>query len=335
MLQLKNLTPFTAKIMLLGNRSGIDTLYAVIKATFTIGDSLALADAQVPVILTDQHHGDPAASSIRVPSDVSLEKPGTDVLLSGSAWAPGGTPTWQTDVSMSVGPVAKSVRVFGDRVWDAGAAGAAVAWVTPFVRMPLTWERAFGGTDQTDKGPTAEPRNPVGAGFRAANGAKPLAGLPLPNVEDPAALISSWKDAPAPAGFGAVSPHWLPRRTYAGTYDEAWQKTRAPYLPDDFDPRFCQIAPLGLVTGQHLRGGEVVDLRGVTPNGALRFVLPAVAVQATYRLDSGAESRSAALDTVLIEPDARRLIMVWRASLSCDKKALKIREVEATLSRAA
>ena len=331
MLQIKNATPFSAKLMLLGDRDGIDTVYTVVKATFAIGEKFGLAEEQVPVSPKDQHYGDPAASSIKAPSDVSLEKPGTDILLSGSAWAPGGSPAWHMDASVSVGPVTKTVRVFANRVWD--SAGA-VSWVEPFVRMPLVWERAFGGSDETDRGPTAEPRNPVGTGFRSASGAKPIAGLALPNVEDPSALISSWKDAPPPAGFGAVAPHWMPRRIYAGTYDEAWQTNRAPFLPADFDQRFCHVAPQGLATSSHLQGGEVVDLRGLTPSGTLRFPLPVVQVQAAYRIHQHTTARPAALDTVIIEPDAGRLVMVWRAALPCDKKALKVREVEVRLLEA-
>ena len=211
MLQLKNSTPFKAQIMLLPNRGGIDTLYTVVKGTFTLGESLGLAEEQVPVTLADEYHGDPTASSIRAASDVSIGKPSTDVVINGSAWAPGGNPTWQMDVSASVGPVAKSIRVFADRVWDVGSGVATISWVAPFVRMPLVWERAFGGTDVTDKGAVMEPRNPAGAGFRASDGTKPLAGLPLPNVEDPRALISGPGDSPAPAGFAPIAPNWEPR----------------------------------------------------------------------------------------------------------------------------
>jgi hypothetical protein len=328
MLQVNNTTPFEAELMVLADRHGVDTMFTVVKGTFTIGGSFGIAEEQVPVAAASEHYGDPAATSVRVPSDVSLEKPGTDVVLIGSAWAPGGRPAWHMDVGLSVGPVARSVRVFGDRVWDAGAAGASVAWVAPFERMPLVWERAYGGSDQTKKGPTAEQRNPVGAGFRAPDGAKPLAGLPLPNLEDPAALITSWKDTPPPAGFAPVAPHWLPRRAYAGTYDDHWQKHRAPYLPEDFDPRFSQIAPPELVLPQRLHGGELVDLRGLTPSGSLRFVLPAIHVRATYELDRASEERPAVLDTVIIEPDVGRLVLVWRAALTCDKKALKVRQVD-------
>jgi hypothetical protein len=335
MLQLVNPTPLKAAIMLLPDLAGVDTLFTVLKATFTLGARVALAEDQVPVALADQHYGEPGLSSVRVPSDVCIGKPSTDILLVGSAWAPGGRATWQMDVSVAVGPVSKSARVFGDRVWDSSPAGATLVWVAPFERMPLVWERAYGGTDQTERGPTAEPRNPVGLGFRARDGAKPLAGLPAPNVEDPASPISSWKDTPPPAGFAPIAPHWEPRKSYAGTYDETWQKTRAPYLPNDFDPRFFQLAPPGLSASGRLQGGELVDLRGVTPDGVLQFTLPSARVHVVYRLDTGEETRPAALDTIILEPDAGRLMMVWSAALPCDKAALKVREIEPTVLAAA
>jgi hypothetical protein len=332
MLQLNNTTPFEAAIMLLPDAEGIDTIFAVVKATFDVGETLTVAEPQVPVVLADKHHGDPAATSIRVPSDVCLRKPATDVLLVGSACAPDGRPTWQSDVSLAAGPVSKTVRVFGDRVWESGPAGTTMTWVAPFERMPLTWERAYGGADQTDKGPAADPRNPVGAGFRVRGSARPVAGSRLPNIEDPAALISSPTDAPAPAGFAAVAPHWEPRKSYAGTYDAAWQQHRAPYLPIDFDPRFFQLAPPGLTVPGYLRGGEVIDVRGATPSGRLRFALPACSVQVTYRLSSGVQESPVVLDTVIVEPDAPRVVLVWRASLRCDKKALKVDEVKTTVA---
>lgn len=314
--------------MLLPDRHGVDTVVTVVKATFQIGDVVELGPEQIPLTLADEYHGDPAASSIRLPSDVSIEKPGTDVIVLGSAWSPNGQPTWQMDVSVAVGSIGKTVRVLGDRVWEGAGNVGRMAWVAPFTRMPLVWERAYGGSDVTDKGPTAEPRNPVGLGFHAKGGNKILSGLPLPNIEDPAALIASSSDAPAPAGFSAVPPQWMPRRSYAGTYDEAWQNNRAPYLPLDFDPRFCQVAPVGLVATPYLVGGEPVLLTGVSPHGAVRFTLPQLRVSMSHWLNTGTEQRPGVLDTVLIEPDAQRCVMVWRSILSCDKKTLKVREIE-------
>src|SRR5690349_8557916 len=131
MLQLKNATPFAASLIVLPDAAGIDTIYAVVKATFAIEPPLRVAEEQTAVAFADKYYEDPLATSIEVPSDVCLGKPGTDVLLVGSAWAPNDAPTWQSDVSLRVGPVAKSVRVYGDRVWEAGPAGASISWVAP------------------------------------------------------------------------------------------------------------------------------------------------------------------------------------------------------------
>jgi hypothetical protein len=331
--QFENSTGLEGGSFVAPDPDGIDTMFAFLKGTFALGSEPRPADKQVAPVMAAEYYGDPTTSSIRLPSDLSLVKPGTDVLLVGSAWAPGGRATYWMDVSIAVGPVAKTVRVYGDRVWDSGPAGAVPTHPSPFERMPLVWERAFGGTDETEKGPTSEPRNPVGAGFRMADGTKPLGGMALPNLEDPFAPITSWRDRPQPACFAPIAGHWQPRLSYAGTYDKKWQKTRAPYLPTDFDPRFFQIASPGLVCPAYLRGGEMVVVHGATPDGALSFRLPAVAVRMTFVLDGRPEIRAANLDTVLIEPDHGRVILVWRAVLPCDKKALRVNEIRPELEQ--
>ncbi len=333
MLQFKNKTPFQGTILLMPDPDGIDSLYTVVKGTFSLGDRVEIAETQLPIALEDRFNGEPGQSSLKSCSDISLVKPATDVLLIGRAYAPGGKATTQMDVALTVGPVHRTVRVFGDRVWKAGFLRNAISEPAPFETMPLVWERAFGGADVANgKTPEthAENRNPVGTGFRVKDGQKKLEGLELPNLEDPAQLISGWKDRPAPAGFGPLCAHWEPRRSYAGTYDEEWQKQRAPYLPKDFDSRFFQIAPPDLVAPGYLTGGEPVEILGATPSGRLAFQLPEYHVQATYRLDSGEETRPASLETVLVEPDQSRLVLSWRTVLQCDKKALKVREIEAT-----
>jgi hypothetical protein len=331
MLQLANATGLAATMFAAPDPDGVDSLFAVVKGTFDLtrldaNGVPARAEEQAPPVLADEHWGDPAESSVRVPSDVSLVKPATDVLLIGCAHAPGGRPTTWMDVTLQAGPLRRAVRVFGDRVWRDGATG--VPAPQPFEQMPLVWERAFGGTDISAKGEVrGEARNPVGAGFRAPDGAKPLDGLPLPNLEDPYDPITSWKHCPAPAAFAPVAAHWQPRASRAGTYDDAWQQSRAPYLPKDFDSAFFQLAPDGLVANGYFQGGEIIDAQGVTPAGRLAFRLPALPVRVEYRLDNGSESPPMHLDTVLVEPDAARVILVWRTVLRCDKKLLRVREI--------
>ena len=94
--------------------------------------------------------------------------------------------------------------------------------------------------------------------------------------------ISDPADHPSPIGFGFVAKSWTPRVGFAGTYDDAWQKARAPLLPGDYNPRFTVAASEGLWAANGLHGGEVVDLVQLTPNGRLRFELPKVKVLGSY-----------------------------------------------------
>lgn len=337
MLQIKNPTRFAATLFSSPDAGGVETLFAVVKGTFTLGPRTEEAEQQVPVLMADRFRGDPLKTSIAEPGDVSLAKPGTDVLLFGHAYGPGGRPATRAEVALRVGPVEKRVVVFGDRRWG-GTVLARISAPEPFQKMPLVWERAFGGTETpSGNGSRAdgEDRNPVGTGFRSRVSGRKLEDVLLPNLEDPARLISSPGDRPPPAGFGAIAPHWRPRPKYAGTYDDAWLKSRAPYLPDDFDPRFLMVAPEDQQVPGYLKGGEPVEIAGATPSGVLRCHLPARRVEVVFRLDSGEERRPANLDTVVFRPDESRLVLVWRAALPCDKRLLKVREVEPVVARAA
>jgi hypothetical protein len=337
MLQLKNRTRFTATLFSSPDPEGVETLFAIVKGTFTLGSRVEEAEKQTPIVMADRFHGDPLKTSIAEPGDVSLVKPGTDVLLFGNAYGPGGRPTHQSEVSLRLASIEKRVAVFGNRRWG-GTVLTRLSAPEPFEKMPLVWEHAFGGTEASASDPSradGDDRNPVGAGFRSRASGRKLEEIALPNLEDPSHLISSPGDRPAPASFGAVAPHWKPRPKYAGTYDAAWLQNRAPYLPNDFDPRFLQIAPEDQQLPGYLKGGEPVEVTGATPSAALRFNLPARRVEVLFRLDSGEERRPANLDTVIIHPDESRLVLVWRAALACDKRLLKVREVEPIVARAA
>src|ERR1700676_5487110 len=102
MLQLENKTPFAATIAVFPDREGIDTLYVIVKATVTLLPKLALAPAQLPPVLADTYYRDPENSSLEFVSDMHIGKPGTDVLLVGQARAPGGQPTKEMLVTVTV-----------------------------------------------------------------------------------------------------------------------------------------------------------------------------------------------------------------------------------------
>jgi len=334
MLQLKNNTPFLANISVFPNEQGIDTLYVVVKATFTFGKTLEIAETQRPVVLADEYWGDPGKSSVKYPSEAHLTKPSTDVLLIGEACAPEQKPVSQLDVRLAVADRQKTIRVFGDRRWEKGWIGWRITRPIPFETMPLIYERAFGGVHEVDPEKNKvlfEPRNPVGCGFIGKRSKKEIVGMKLPNLEDPAQLIAKLGHHPRLSGFGALSASWEPRKSYAGTYDAVWQKSRAPYLPDDFNPRFFNIAHPDFICNGYLQGGEPVEIINASPHGRVRFTLPMCRFEATVRMGGKTEKPVMNLETVLLEPSASRLCLTWRGSLTCDKKTLKVEQVSVAL----
>lgn len=328
MLQVRNETPFSPGMFLFPDERGVDTLYVAVKATFTLrGGRLFVAEKQQPVVVADTYRGEPAQTSLRTASEAHLLKPGTDVLLEGEAHAPGGKPVESCPVLVRVGPVRQVLQVFGDRKWRGGLLSPGISPPEPFVKMPLVWERAYGGVHEVEKGRVlGEARNPVGQGFRGKRGGAEMVGRALPNLEDPRQLIRSTSDNPVPVGVGPVSPSWEPRKSYAGTYDEAWRTRRAPYLPRDFRAEFFQVAPPGLCAREGLKGGEPVELLNVSPEGVQRFALPRCGLSATVKIAGLPERPRLRLETVLLEPGAGRVCMTWRGAVGCDKRALKVEE---------
>jgi hypothetical protein len=330
MLQVRNDTPFAPGLFLFPDARGVDTLYVVVKATFALGrDGPRVAEQQCKLVLADESWGEPGQSSLKYASEAHLLKPGTDVVLVGDAYAPRGQPATSSLVSVKVGELRKTVQVFGDRRWKGGFVSPSPSSPEPFLRMPLTYERAYGGVHVLDarKGQAlSEPRNPVGRGFRGRRGAAEMVGQPLPNLEDPLKQMESITDQPAPAGFGFVAPSWQPRQSFAGTYDDAWREQRAPYLPLDFRAEYFLTAPPELCARQFLKGGEPVEIIGASADGVKRFRLPACRLDVTVSIAGSTQPVPLQLETVLLEPGEERFSMLWRGAVPCDKKALKVEQ---------
>ncbi len=330
MLQLKNHTPFEAAIALFPDEKAIDTLYIMVKATFSIGEKVEVAQEQIPIVEADEYWGEPDQSSLKSASEYHLMKPGTDIVMVGAACAPDKNSVQMLDVMLRVGHYQKTARVFGERQWNKGMAGLNISNPAPFKSMPLVYERAYGGIhkpENENKPVLYEARNPVGIGFLGDQKPKALKGTLLPNVEDPAQLIKKPGDQPVPAGFSFIAPSWEPRIQYGGTYDEQWTKKRAPYLPEDFDPRFFNTAATGLVCETPLNGGEPVMITNMSPDGPFNFSLPQVEFDMDVRIDGNKQQTPLNLETVFLEPNEKKLCLMWRAFVPCDKKALKVEEI--------
>lgn len=327
MWQLNNTSLFAASVALFPNEEAVDTLYVMVKATFNIDATLTLAEKQAKPFEADMYWDEPGESSVRYGSDMHVGKAATDIIVLGHACAPDKSEVREMEVSVSVGHVHKTIRVFGDRHWQDGK----MSEPTPFKTMPLVYERAYGGIHRVDgKLDAAETRNPVGKGFVGGRKKEEMNGMPLPNLEDPNFLIRSLADKPTPACFGCSAPNWHPRAGFAGTYDGDWQMKRAPYLPKDFDKRFLNMAHADLVYPGFMVGGEAVRVVGMHASGAIQFNLPRIRLLVNIAVADKEKQPELALETLVVDTDAMTLSLVWRAAMLCDKKSFQLGEVGIT-----
>jgi hypothetical protein len=335
-----NETPFGVRTLSSLDREGRDVLLIVVAAQFTLPepgdevDRLYLSPTQPEPPLADDHYGEPGQSSIRREGQSPYIKPATDVYVCGEARAPQDRPVTEMPVSVRVGSCGVDLRVSGDRTWQrAVTLGVTPTSAAPFLKMPLVWERAYGGVaaSSTELRPAFEPRNPIGCGFEVAPDT--AIGKPVPNIEDPRRPLRSVSDRPRPVGVGPIARHWQPRASYAGTYDEAWRRNRAPLWPTDFDERFFCGAPEYLQAVPHLTGGESVALQGLHPSGTIRFKLPALRLASRSRFTGRSVEALPTLDGVLIDTIEGRLTMYYRATVPAALALVKHRETSVHLLR--
>lgn len=320
-MELANLSPFSAERFVMIDSQGEERLVVVVKATFDLTQTpMRLHDEQAPIEFADQYYEQPGTSSIKMAGDLAATKPGIDIVLSGSAYSTK-QDRHQVDVRLKAGPMDKVVRVFGDRRWKKSFGTYLATSPEPFDRLPLQWERSFGGTDASNPdAPVSELRNPIGVGFRGKDSQLPLADTLLPNLENPQKLIGGYWDKVPPAGFGFVSPHWEPRLRYAGTYDEVWQSNRAPLLPDDFDPRFYQSAPVDQIIDDELVPGTPVDVENASPTGRMVLSIPHTRFEVIVKASNERSVLPMKLDTLVINGDDEQAWATWRGSMSVHGK---------------
>lgn len=328
MFELINETGLPGQLLLGPDKDGYDVMTAVLKGTWRIeGERCVPHEEPVPIVAGDQHYEDPESSSVRLESDLAPFKPATDVVLLGQAYAPR-VGAKESEVLFEVGSVSQRARVFGERYWSMSLGVAKTHGPKPFESIPLRWEHAFGGAQPKDDGEGfegAEERNPLGTGFVKKRSGF-VNGLRLPSFEHPKQRLKRPGQTPEPVGFGFVMRHWLPRRDYAGTYDAAWETDRMPLLPEDFDEQAFCGAPGVLQATPYLQGDENVTALGVRPDGPLQCALPGVRPNFEMHFE-GWQPLEPALDTVVVDAEARQVHMTWRARHTVHKRILRMRAV--------
>ncbi|WP_044235535.1 DUF2169 family type VI secretion system accessory protein [Chondromyces apiculatus] len=319
-----NATPYMALDVPMQDHEGREFVVAIVKASFAVTASGKLAPAEpVSIRLNDAlWYPDAIESSLKLPSDLCIEKQGTDVVVVGHAIS--AHPVEVMDVAVKVGGVVVPLRVHGQRMFYRSMMGVSIGPAAPFERMPVVYERAWGGA--SDDLWIVESRNPAGRGV--ARKPKDLVDTPAPQIEHPALPHTSADDEHPPVGFGAIRSHWSPRKEYVGTFDEVWERTRSPMLPADFDVRFNNVAHPSLRFEAPLLAGEAIAVLGMSPEGLVQFEIPEIAVRIVGRSDlSGRVEARPTVDTVLILPEEGRVELTLRKAFRLGRGRDVLREL--------
>jgi hypothetical protein len=239
--------------------------YALVKHTYEIKGGRAVLCQPEP-LLFDIWTDEELQPRFPLGSDFWVNKERTDVVICGSAFAPGGRATPSMYVSAQVGGTSKRIAVFGRREVQWVGGRPRLGRPEAFVEMPLTYENAYGGLDnrvpippdmrdeymrlvelgmQFDH-PGLYPRNPVGKGYVVLP--EPVSGLELPNLEDPSDLLTAerlitgkpeqWHRQPLPWCFDWTPGLTFPRYLHVGV--DSWfpspQDTNLPEVRRGFIP---------------------------------------------------------------------------------------------------
>ncbi|WP_437943133.1 DUF2169 domain-containing protein [Sorangium sp. So ce281] len=270
---------------------GAERLTVLVKATFAlVHDRTAELAAAVDLVRAD--HLREGWGSLEEASETAPYLPGAGVVVRGHACAPVGTTATALPVRIALFRdgrwiLNKALHVFGDRTREAPSP-------RPFSRMPLVYERAFGG-------PHLE-GNPVGVGSDAV----------LPSIVDPG-------DPMRPAGFGPIARHWAPRRHLLARDLPA--DPLALDLDGSFDFRYFHAAPADQQI-DFLRGDEWIFLEGLHPHWPwLRSSLPSArGLARLYRAGPEGEDHGQAIelvaDTLTIDADRLLCSVVWRGNVA-------------------
>ncbi|HVY45492.1 MAG TPA: DUF2169 domain-containing protein, partial [Minicystis sp.] len=284
---------------------GVLRVTVVVKATFgLVHEGTARLVAPVPIVDRDKHRDKNPTNSVEAASDLAPFVDGADVTLVGHAYTAAGHAVPAMSVRLAVGRdrmlIDKTLHVFGDRT------AAQPGRPAPFHRMPLVYERAYGGPDV--------PENPVGVGAR---------GSPkLPNIVDP-------QDPLRPAGFAPIASIWPVRRGLLGGGQKRVLRPPILEIDDAFPWDYYHAAP-GDQRLRQLVGDEWLVLDGLHPAlPRLATRLPGARGVARAHLvhAHGAgppQEISLAADTLAIDVDQQRCTLAWRGHLDMQAGAAQL-----------
>lgn len=236
------------------------------------------------------------------PLDAAIPKAAPEFLAVAYGFAPGGVAASHLRTSIQLGPVTKSLDIFGDRVVD--RSGERRSESVPFATMPIDWAHAYGGAGFAD--------NPDGKGLTPLDGSEGRL-FQAHNIVNPTLGAAGVR---TPAGYGVVDQMRPARAKRAGTYDDAWLKQDFPGFARDIDWRFFNLAQPDQWLHQPLAGNETFACHNLHPEkpllaGRLPGMAPRLFLVRNDIPDGdNFEEVRLSLTTVWLFPHRERLVLV-------------------------
>ncbi|WP_027475083.1 DUF2169 domain-containing protein [Curvibacter gracilis] len=329
-MELQNNTPFVADMMQMVDAQGREVQLVIVKATWLFDSQLPAPPAQAAPLYRRAQRcrlGDLALDPLQqrlleaarkaddwvdwVGADYGLPKPALDVLVAGHCHAPGGRACRLFEAGLWIDEQQWLIHAHAPRCWrPATLLGWRIEPLGRVASVPMHAAFSFGGQMNPERGPQI---------FLAVKGPpeeQTRLSL-LPWLEDPRAPIRTPKDRPTPAGWNhwpSDAPH---RQRHVGACDEVWRQLRAPRPPQDFDPRFYNLAASALQLGTVPAPGTPVRLLNLSSRGLDTFAWPDLGFSLQVQSQSGLRPPAIDLvpDTLLIEPTLRRYSITWRTAV--------------------
>ncbi|WP_159084464.1 DUF2169 family type VI secretion system accessory protein [Dongshaea marina] len=241
--------------------------------------------------------------------DVGMPKLNGEWLLKGSAYSEG-DPQPEVRIGAGVGGANKQLDIYGERHWlDDDSASQPL----PFACRPLSRELCL-VADRADSEQAEQALQPA-------------------SIFYPGQAQLRYKQQVPEAGVLPLAMEHPLRYRYLGTYDKQWLQTNWPGFPDDFDPRFFNVAPLDQqIKGWFELGAEyhLVNLHPQQPK--ITGALPTYRPRAFIKHDEDEQELFTEVtlhcDTVWLLPEANMGVVLYHgAAVIRDDEALDVKQV--------
>lgn len=296
---------------------------ALAKATFELTtDGQTRPQAEPPELeMADVFQEDPADSALITEQDIAPFKPKTDLIIRGEARSFGKEPLTDWPVTIEIADILNhSFLVRGPSTWLKPMLRWQLSKPDAVTSVPLTYALAYGGKCEEEEGPVFYEQNPSGLGFMTDEALREVKSFAAPQIGLLAEFMAATPTGQMMVeGTMPIAKTWLPRRSHAGTFDEAWEKKRHPRMPRDYDLAFWNAAHPRLQISPYLQGDEKIKLTGMShTHEVLSLRLPGAKLALRSTTTPEAEVLPMNLDTVDLDvsgvDDGQvKITLLWRA----------------------